>query len=460
VTERSFATRRLVEAIGMILVLLGLFRVYMLFNSNGYLPPPFVFDVGDTFMDWYNTAYWAHNPGAYSVWRTIYLPLSFVITGLLGDSSCYNSHPYDARACDTFGIYVILATYLGCVIVTALAFYRRDRATALFRTVAIAVGGPLLFALERGNLIMMAFMAFVMLFGGLLKSSRGFALAAGLAANLKVYMIFPIAALAIKREWRLFELCGISALAIYIVTLGIVGAGTPVEFIDNLQNWFSVRLTTIWDELLYTTTYRVFLEIDVNQYPVRDYLEEKYVEYFKYFVQYYLISSRGVALLCIGLAWLYPKTISITRLVFFLLMQSFVVQNPGGYSIAIIVFLVFMERWRNFGTGLAIVCAYLMSVPGDVPIAKIIDVIRESWLSGRVVLSEYVLPAGALIRPGLIAIMLWALAIDSLIDFHRAAKAGRPSFPLVPSWKGTAGVRFTPAPQIAARASDGGATQL
>ena len=53
------------------------------FFANGFLPAPFVFDVGDTFMDWFNTAYWAHNPGAYSVWGTIYLPLSFVLTGLL-----------------------------------------------------------------------------------------------------------------------------------------------------------------------------------------------------------------------------------------------------------------------------------------------------------------------------------------------------------------------------------------
>ena len=96
------------EALGAVLVLLGLLRVYMLFNSNGYLGPPFVFDVGDTFMDWFNTAYWAHNHHAYDVWRTIYLPLSFVITGALGDPRCYADAPYDARDCDVLGIVVIL----------------------------------------------------------------------------------------------------------------------------------------------------------------------------------------------------------------------------------------------------------------------------------------------------------------------------------------------------------------
>lgn len=428
--RRPTAAQTLIEFAGTILVLLGLLRVFMLFNSNGYLPPPFVFDVGDTFMDWYNTAYWAHNPGAYSVWRTVYLPLSFVITGLFGDPSCYAHAPYDARDCDPLGIVFILLMYVGCVVSASLAFFKRDRRTAIYRSVAIAVGGPLLFALERGNLIMLSMIAFFLLYGGLLQDRRWFAMAAGFATNLKIYMLFPLGALAVKRDWRLLELCGLASLAIYLVTWIIVGAGNPLEFISNLQNWFGVRLVTIWDELLYTTTYRIFLEIDTHQYPVRDYINADYVEYFKTFVETELMASRAIALLCIALAWLYPRAISGTRLVFFLLMQSFVVQNPGGYGIAFIVFLVFLEHWRNFATATAITCAYGISVPGDYSIAKIIDVFRESWLSGRMVISEYVLPLGSIIRPGVIMIMLWVLAIDSLIDFHREAKRIPPMFGL------------------------------
>lgn len=430
-TSRPPIAPKLVEFAGMILVILGLARVYMLFNSNGYLPPPFVFDVGDTFMDWFNTAYWAHNPGAYSVWRTIYLPLSFVITGALGNPACYVNAPYDARECDDLGIAVILLTYIACVVVTGLAFYRRDRSTALFRTVAVGFGGPLLFALERGNLIMLAFIAFVMMFGGLVRSRGGIAGCAAVLANLKVYLIFPLAALAIKRQWRLLELCAFASVALYILTLFIVRAGTPFEFVANLQNWFGVRLGAIWDEVLYTTTYKPFLQLDVGQYPVRDYLEQRYVDAAKLFIQYYVAVTRGVALLCIGLAWLYPRAISTHRLAFFLLMQSFIGQNPGGYAIALVVFLVFMEKWRNFGTALAIICAYLISVPGDWTMAKLFDVERQAWLSNRIVMSEYVLPLGSLVRPGIIAIMLWSLAIDSLLAVHRAVRLGQPSLGLI-----------------------------
>jgi hypothetical protein len=415
----------------MMVVLAGLLRVYQLFNSNGYLGPPFVFDVGDTFMDWFNTAYWAHNGDAYTVWRTIYLPLSFIITGVFGNPTCYGAHPYDARDCDTVGIVFILAMYVGCIVVTWVALRKQDRSTALFRTVVIAVGGPLLFALERGQLLMLTYISMVMIYGNLVRSRAGYAATAAFMANTKVYMVLPLFELAIKRRWRMFELCGLAALGLYLLTLMIVGEGTPMQMISNLQNWFQSRLGTVWDEMLYTTTYKPLLQLDVHQYPVRDYIEQRYVDAAVVFIKSYVILSRAAALLCILLAWLYPRAITTTRLVFFILMQSFINQNPGGYAILLIVFLVFMEQARSPATVVAIICAYLISIPGDVTLVKLFDSERISWLSQRVVMSEYVVPWGALIRPGVIAIMLWALVLDSLVRFHRAMPRERPIFGLV-----------------------------
>lgn len=430
-SPRRRAVTSLAECIAMLVVLAGVARLASMFFANGYLPAPFVFDVGDTFMDWFNTAYWAHNPGAYSVWKTIYLPLSFVVTGALGDPTCYANAPYDARNCDVVGIVAILLAYLACIVTTAFAFYRHDRSTALFRSVAIGFGGPLLFALERGNLVMFAFPAFILLYGKVLKSDRGIAIATAVLANMKVYLVFPLVAFAIKRQWRRLELCCIASLALYLLTMLIVGAGTPFELARNLDVWFNMRAGAIWDEVLYTTTYKPFLLLDIGQYPVRDYLEQQWVDLAKAFIQIEVPASRAVAILCIVLAWFYPRAVSMQRLVFFVLMQSFIVQNPGGYAMILVIFLVFMEKWRNFGTGLAIICAYLMSIPGDMTVTTIFEVQRESWLSGRIVISPYVLPLGSLVRPGILAIMLWALAIDTLLNIHRAAKVGPPTFGLM-----------------------------
>lgn len=108
-TRAAGSRFRLVEFAGVLLVLFGFWRVYSLFWSNGYLGPPFVFDVGDTFMDWFNTPCWTHHGHAYDIWQTIYLPLSFVITGALGNPTCSDRSPFDARDCDVVGIGVILS---------------------------------------------------------------------------------------------------------------------------------------------------------------------------------------------------------------------------------------------------------------------------------------------------------------------------------------------------------------
>ena len=430
---RGRSVMQVVEAAGLLLVLYGFWRVYSLFMSNGYLGPPFVFDVGDTFMDWFNTAYYAHNGHAYDVWRTVYLPLSFVITGLIGNRACYDRSPFDARDCDVIGIGFIIVMYVAAVLVTALVFRRTDRATAVTRTIAVALGGPLLYALERGQLILLTYIAFVALYGRLFRSRAGYVACAAFMANTKVYMVFPLFALVVKRQWRLIEACALAALALYVGTVLVVGAGTPLEMIDNLQNWFGIRLGTVWDEMLYTTTYKPLLQLDVYQYPVRDYIEQRWVDGGIVFIESYVIFSRMLCWACIGLAWLYPKSISSTRLVFFILMQSFINQNPGGYSITLIVFLVFLERARNPATVIAIVCAYLICVPGDWTLVKLFDQERQSWLSGRLVMSEYVVPWGALIRPGIIAIMLWSLAFDTLVNVHRLMRRHRPTFALLPA---------------------------
>ena len=72
----------------------------LVFHRTGYLPQPFVFDTNDTFMDWFNTAYWAHHPGAYDIWQSIYPPLSFVFLKLVGLPGCYLDSPFYARDCD------------------------------------------------------------------------------------------------------------------------------------------------------------------------------------------------------------------------------------------------------------------------------------------------------------------------------------------------------------------------
>jgi hypothetical protein len=73
------------------LVVLVALRGVVYFAINGYLPEPFFYESSDTWMDWFNTAWWAHNKGIYDSWASIYPPISFVILRVLGISHCYAS---------------------------------------------------------------------------------------------------------------------------------------------------------------------------------------------------------------------------------------------------------------------------------------------------------------------------------------------------------------------------------
>jgi hypothetical protein len=418
---------RLVELVAMLGILIGLSDLVHVFYRNGYLPAPFVFDVSDTFMDWFNTAYWAHDPaGAYGVWNTIYAPLSFVITRLFGNPWCYANSPFDARDCDAVGIVAILCMYVGCVVLAGVAFYRNDRPTFLFRTVGIALGGPLLFALERGNLIMVAFMCLIVLYGGLAKKRSGLAASAAIMINMKSYLLLPVLGYAVRRDWRMLELCGFATIGLYLITLFITGSGTPMELVHNLQVWFDLRAGTIWDEVLYSTTYKPYLLFDARGYPIRDFIPQRTIDYATIAIQVEVFASRAIAIVCVVAGWFFPKAVSLQRIAFFILMQSFMNQNPGGYAIAFVVFLVFMEKWTNFRIGLAIICCYIVSIPTDMALTVFYHYERVSWLSQRMVDSAYALPLGAIIRPGLLVIVLWSIAIDTLIDVHRAMRLERP----------------------------------
>ena len=424
--DRTSKVQRPLEIAGALAVIVGFGFLVRFFIVEHYLPAPFVFDTNDTFRDWFHTAYWAHNPGAYSVWKTIYFPIAFVITGIFADPRCYANGPFDARSCDMVGIAFIGFSYVAAVILSAVAFYRNDRRTALMRTIAIALGGSLLFAVERGNLILQAYVAFVLVFGQLLKSRAAVAWTAGFLVNMKVYLLFPVLAFGIKRQWRLLELIGLASLFIYLASIVIVGEGSPLVLASNLQEWLKSSGISIWDQVILSTTYQPYLLFDVYQYPIRDFVDQPTVDAVKLFIQYELIASRGIALACIAAAWFYPKAVSLNRIVFFVLMQSFIGQNPGGYSIALIVFLVFMERDRNFAIGLSLLCCYLVSIPMDYSLATVLSVDRLSWITGQMAHVDYVLTLGAILRPLLFLVMVWALAIDTLIDVHRAVKAGPP----------------------------------
>ncbi len=397
----------------------------------GYLPQPFVFDTNDTFMDWFNTAYWAHNRGIYDVWRSIYPPLSFVFLDATSLPGCYLQSSFHARDCDWLARSTIYAFYAVDVVLAWVCFRRLDRRTAPMRTVTIALGLPMLFTLERGNLILVAFAFFMVAHGPVTASKPWRWFAAAVTINFKPYLVLPMFAYAVKRDWRALELAGIATIALYLVTLALVGSGTPMELASNTANWVVFQGGQVWNEVNYSTSYAPLLMFRTLDIPLLEFVPSRLIETIEFLVPIVIRSGQLLALAALAAAWLQPKALPAHRIAAILLGAYLLTQSPGGYTQLFLIFLVLMEKWKGVGPVTAIACAYLLCLVGDWPLATVLDVTGTSWLGERTVTASFGLTAGHFIRPGLIVIMVGALALDSIARVVRAHRRERPSLGLV-----------------------------
>ena len=425
--------RLLPEIVLMLAVVASVAWTALRFHQTGFLPQPFVFDTNDTFMDWFNTAYWANHAGAYDVWRSIYPPLSFVFLDWTSLPGCYLSSPFYARDCDWLARAVILGFYLLDIALVWLSFRRADPRTAPMRTLAFAFGLPLLFTLERGNLILVAFACFVLAHGPLGIAPRWRALAGAATINFKPYLLLPVLAKALKRDWRGLELAGLATIALYLVTLALVGSGTPGEIAANTANWVVYQGGQVWNEIHYSTSYAPLLQVRNAQIPVLDFVPSRTVETIETIVPLLIRISQGVAVLALAAAWLQPRALPPHRIATILLGAFLVTQSPGGYTQTFLLFLVLLEPWRGVGPITAIVCAYLLCLVADWPLSTVLDLSLESWLGGRPVSPSFGLAIGHFVRPGLVILILWSLALDSIVRVVRAHALHRPSLGLMPA---------------------------
>lgn len=420
----------LIELTLMAAVLASLGFAVTHFLEAGYLPQPFVLDTNDTFMDWFNTAFWANRPGAYDVWRSIYPPLSFVFLDLFSMPGCYLSSPFHARDCDWFGRATIYAFYLIDVALLWIAFRRNDRRTAVPRTVAMALGLPLLFTLERGNLILAGLACFIIAHGPIVRSTFWRHMATAATLNFKPYLIVPVLALVIRRDWRALELAGIATVALYLVTLAIVGSGSLGELASNMANWVTFVAGQPWNEVNYSTSYAPLLLIG-KAVPLLQFVPSRLVETISWIVPVVIRTAQALALFVAVAAWFQPRALTHARLAAILMAAYLVTQSPGGYTQIFLLFLVLLEPWKGAGPKIAITACYLLCLIGDLPISTILDIDSNSWLSGRAVSPSFGLTVGHFVRPGLVVVILWALALDSLIRIVRAHAHHRPNPGLV-----------------------------
>lgn len=436
--RRPPASRQVAEAFLMLLVIAGFGNTVLRFKIDGWMPPPFVWDVDDTFMDWFNTAYWAHHPGGYATWGAVYPPLSFVFLQLFGDGSCYTRDPFYGRECDTLGVVAILAFYVLAVVVAYRAFRRADRATSIVRAVTFGLSMPMLFLLERGNLIIPCMTCFVIAHSDLVHARWARLVAFAVTINFKPYLVLPVVAMVVKRRWRTVELAAVATLAVYFLTYAINGDGSPRQLVANTLYFAQFVSRYVWEAAYYSSTYAPFVGFDSPRFPARDFVPTTLFEPFIAAIPIAIHLGQAMAAVCLLGAWLQPEALPTRRITLLVMATFFITNSPGGYTMAFLMFLLFLEKWERPGPVIALIAGYLLCVPYDQSVGNFFTITQHSWLSGRPVTASFGITAGMFIRPGLVLILFWGIAADSLWLIARAHRRQRPTLAILPPYLRTA----------------------
>ena len=419
---------QLVEFVFTLLTVAGLLWSLVDYFRFHRLPQPFYFGLNESLTDWFVTALYAHQSGAYDyeIFSSIYPPVSFLFMKLTTLPACYMQDAYYARGCDTLAQFVILLSYLGSVAIAWYAFWKNDRSTAWMRGLTFGISFPLLFALERGNTIMVGFIFFVLGYGGVTRSRVGQLIGIAMAINFKPYLLAPAAADVLKRHWRFCEQIALMTAFIYVTTFALFGEGDPLTIVANIQNFSGATVSFIWERIYYATSLESFTFFDSYRFPTRDFIPGRYIEIAHVVIYIFMYTSLALMAVVFAAAWARPEAVPRIRLASLLLSLHLVTAAEGGYLFIFIVFLTFMERGNGKLVMGAVVCAYLQSIPYDIVLTTFITLNGDSWLSGRT--TEFAIgPAvGMFLRPMLLNVMVWLVCWDSILKVTRTWRGNPP----------------------------------
>jgi hypothetical protein len=415
---------RSIEFAFLLLILAGIVSSLLFLRMEGYLPPPFVYDPTDTMMDWFNTAYWAINGRVYDVWGSIYPPVSFVFLDIFSIHSCYGNNPFVGRDCDWVGRGTLLFFFGLNVVLTFKVFYIVDRRTALMRGAALAFGLPMIYTLERGNLIIPCYTVFVLGHGRILRSARLKWVAVALSINFKPYLLAAVLPHLLRRRWRWFEGCVVACLLVYFLSYAALGSGAPWQMASSMVAYLNNGGNSLFGALYYGASYSSILNYLHHGIPLMGIVGSTPIETIDSVLPVLMkIGDVGVVA-ALAVAALRPNTIPVHRLAALAVALVLTSTEFGGYAEVFLLFLVFQEPWRGPWRIAALVSAYLLCIPADYTLVRLAHQIEGSYLTGRIVGNDLSLTLGSLVRPGLVLIIQYALIAATLIDLLRAPRGG------------------------------------
>ena len=402
-----------------ILQIAGCIYYWLSFAENGYLPSPFVYDKADTFMDFFHPMYWADEPGRYTDWGSVYPPLNFLFlkgARWLMFGQVHESDAFTLRDSAKPFIPYLLAAFAA----SALFVFRHDlwrgftgAQKALFFFIFL-LSPPMLFSIERGNLIIFAsgFLALALAKPGW---TRTFAI--GMLINIKPYFALYLVGFVISQRPKELLSCTVMAGALFLIS-GIMLDENFLQFVRNLlqfsqdPNLFSPRELLGLPSSVSAFSYVLRLYLFSGGNPSFAGLDIGSIATLIESIKWLAILSAFVSL---GLGgrripvetMLAATTIAITNLGVW----------AGGYTFGLYVCLIPIFCRLTYHK-IYLTCVFLIMMPVDIPLFNDNLGDRYAYLSDATIPVDFQVTLGAFLRP---AVNLGLLLMISFENFENYA---------------------------------------
>ena len=377
------------------------YYVYYFF-INHYLPAPFVWDKNDTLMDFYNPLFWVVKDGFYTSFQSVYPPLNYFFLKIFSFNidPIYVLDRFDFRAEYLNRGILISALYISFVLVTVnIGGWKKIKIGNRFMVgLACIISTPVLFALERGNLIFLAILllAFYCATSNLWLKAIFF----GLLVNIKPY--FGILLL----QYLNFHLFDRSALIKSLLSASLIFIVTGLAVELDFQKFFANYLLFGGGAVISIDGVLSFSNTLMNLYAIKWVIvygsgsSEPRASYAFWFSLIKALGYMAPAILTI--ITLAKKLTKIELLIAsFLIIANFSISTGGYIYLCYLVLIPYLIRSDEYKK-LVIFILVIFIFPFDwIDLASVIYPVKSSFLGGGLSLEGVNFPVslGSIIRP-------------------------------------------------------------
>jgi hypothetical protein len=366
-------------------------------SNHGYLPSPFVFNKNDTLMDFYNPLYWVIKDGFYTTFNSVYPAINYLLLKIfsLGIAPDQISNPFQLRKdFPILGIIIIFIYILIVWVVVNIGEWRKiDLGNKRLVFLACILSVPVLFGLERGNLIFLGLL-FLALY---LSASNPWvkAICFGILVNIKPYFAILLILYLNIHNFNKLELIRsfLITAAIFFVSSFFV----DINIIDFFNGYLSFSQNTTLSvegvvalphSIAALSTIKAFINFGEGSSYTFWFSLLKVINYFSVLLLLYLALVKKLS----------PLELLIASVV---IITNFAI-STGGYILIIYIALIpYLLQSKEYK--LMIFCMVLIySLPLDwIPILKLEYLYIYSYLGGNLHINNpsVYLSIGSIFRP-------------------------------------------------------------